>query len=60
MNGVYTHPVFRFLKQFYPGDIKQYFEMFLLDKNGLPVNRFSASTPMAAVEQAVRELLCLQ
>ncbi|RNF26107.1 trypanothione/tryparedoxin dependent peroxidase 2 [Trypanosoma conorhini] len=61
VNGGNAHPLYEFLKETKPGifgskAIKWNFTSFLIDKNGVPVVRFS---PGASVEQIEKELLPL-
>jgi glutathione peroxidase len=57
VNGDNAHPVFKFLKDKLPGfpgkKIKWNFTKFLIDKNGIPVKRFS---PVTVPEKLVRDI----
>lgn len=44
VNGINTHPIYRFLKNALPGKISWNFNKFLVDKNGIPVKRFPSQT----------------
>jgi glutathione peroxidase len=58
VNGVSANPVFTLLKrELGGGDIKWNFEKFLVDKNGIPVKRYSSSTDISAIEADIMSLL---
>ncbi|RNF06857.1 glutathione peroxidase-type tryparedoxin peroxidase [Trypanosoma rangeli] len=61
VNGDKVHPLYEFMKEVKPGilgtkAIKWNFTSFLIDKNGVPVVRFS---PGASVDQIEKELVPL-
>lgn len=61
VNGDKAHPLFEFMKSAKPGllgtkAIKWNFTSFLIDKNGVPVERFS---PGASAEEIEKKLLLL-
>ena len=61
VNGKYTHPVFKFLKNkmggFWGKKIKWNFTKFLLDSNGRPVKRYSPATEPEKIEGDILALL---
>lgn len=61
VNGRNTHPVFRFLKAKLGGlagsRIKWNFTKFVIDKNGIPVKRFSPVTKPEKMEKLLQQLL---
>jgi len=61
VNGSDAHPLFKFLKDSLPGTfgkmIKWNFTKFLIDRNGLPVKRYSSSTVPANLEKDIEKLL---
>lgn len=61
VNGPKAHPLFVYLKQekksLLGASIKWNFAKFLVDKNGLPVKRFSPTTPPSKLESAIEKLL---
>ena len=61
VNGVGTHPVFRYLKKqlggLFGSRIKWNFTKFLIDAQGKPVKRYSPVTKPEAIEPRIRELL---
>jgi len=57
VNGPNTHPVYMFLKKVLPGKITWNFNKFLLDKNGVPVKRYSSQTTPKELENDIEELL---
>lgn len=61
VNGAQAHPVFRFLKRQLPGvlggRIKWNFTKFLLDRDGVPVKRFTPMTKPEKIEQDILNLL---
>lgn len=61
VNGPNTHPVFRFLKAKLGGlagsRIKWNFTKFVIDKNGIPVKRFSPVTKPEKMEKLLQQLL---
>jgi len=57
VNGNDTHPVYKFLKGVFPGDITWNFaSKFLIDRNGVPVKRFERES-WSTIEREVAELL---
>lgn len=43
VNGPHTHPVFQFLKQYFPGDVSWNFHgIWLVDGDGVPMRRYNA------------------
>ncbi|GAB4028864.1 glutathione peroxidase [Spirosoma koreense] len=61
VNGVHTHPVFKYLKHelggFLGSSIKWNFTKFLIDRSGKPVKRFAPTTKPAAIEGDIIKLL---
>lgn len=61
VNGVNTHPVFRFLKKrlsgWFGSKIKWNFTKFLIDKNGNPVKRFAPIVKPKDMEQEILKLV---
>jgi len=62
VNGKTQHPLYRFLTNKLPGtfnskSIKWNFTKFVVDRNGCPVQRFSATDSFKDIEQLVKELL---
>lgn len=57
VNGNNAHPVFKFLKNKQPGllgsSIKWNFTKFLVDANGVPVDRFAPTTTPASLESYI-------
>ena len=56
VNGPNTHPIYKYLKQQLPGDLKWNFEKFLIDANGIPVRRFDTQVSPLSIEQDLTEL----
>ncbi|RNF26108.1 glutathione peroxidase-type tryparedoxin peroxidase [Trypanosoma conorhini] len=62
VNGGDAHPLYEFLKETKPGvlgskAIKWNFTSFLIDKNGVPVVRFSPGAPVEEIEEELLPLL---
>lgn len=61
VNGPDTHPVFSYLKSnlngFLSPRIKWNFTKFLIDKNGVPIKRFSSFVKPKSMEQYIKKLL---
>ncbi len=61
VNGPNTHPVFAFLKEQLPGTfgkrIQWNFTKFLIDKDGVPVKRFSPLAKPGVIERYIVKLL---
>jgi glutathione peroxidase len=61
VNGSNAEPIYKFLKDKLPGflgkRIKWNFTKFLIDRNGLPVNRFSPSTEPEKLVGDIEKLL---
>lgn len=62
VNGPNTHPLYKFLKQEKPGmlgtpDIKWNFTKFLIDRNGIVIERFAPQTSPESIEKDIVKLL---
>jgi glutathione peroxidase len=61
VNGDNAHPVYKYLKNKLPGflgrKIKWNFTKFLIDKNGIPVKRFSPATKPEQLVKDIEKLL---
>ncbi|NRD80500.1 glutathione peroxidase [Bacillus sp. BRMEA1] len=62
VNGVYTHPLFAYLKKHAPGvmgisTIKWNFTKFLVDSKGNVVNRYAPNTTPEEIAKDIEELL---
>ncbi|KAL4716797.1 hypothetical protein ACJJTC_001953 [Scirpophaga incertulas] len=61
VNGEYAHPLFEFLKSALPGTlgdfIKWNFTKFVVDRSGVPVERFSPSTNPSELEEHLLKYL---
>jgi glutathione peroxidase len=61
VNGEYAHPLFKYLKKKLPGfiisRIKWNFTKFLIDRNGVPVKRYSSSTKPENLSGDIEKLL---
>lgn len=61
VNGKYTHPIFKYLKEKLPGtigkSIKWNFTKFLIDKDGNPVKRFAPTTRPEDMEDFIEKML---
>ncbi len=57
VNGINTHPIYRYLKNALPGKITWNFNKFLLDKNGIPVKRFPSQTVPKDLEADIEHYL---
>jgi glutathione peroxidase len=61
VNGDNAHPLYKYLKKQLPGfpgsKIKWNFTKFLIDKNGVPVKRFSPLTKPEKIEGYLRNIL---
>jgi glutathione peroxidase len=61
VNGKNAHPLYKYLTKEVPGfitdDIKWNFGKFLIDKNGVPVERFAPTTEPAKLAEAIEKLL---
>jgi len=64
VNGKETHPVYEFLRSkisnVLGSSIKWNFTKFLIDRDGIPVSRFSPTTSPLKMESNVQELLKLK
>lgn len=60
VNGKQAHPLFKYLKSelngLFGSKIKWNFTKFLIDKNGIPVKRFSPITKPEKIEPYIREM----
>ena len=61
VNGKNAHPMFEYLKSelkgFPTSSVKWNFTKFLIDKNGVPVKRFSPTTKPEKMEGYIKEIL---
>jgi glutathione peroxidase len=61
VNGRNTHPVFAFLKKslgnWFTRRVKWNFTKFLIDQNGIPVQRYAPTINPEAIEADIRKLL---
>jgi len=61
VNGDKAHPIFKYLKDRLKGSfgkrIKWNFAKFLIDSNGIPVKRFSSTTPPKELTDDIEKLL---
>jgi len=58
VNGPNTHPVYRYLKKAFPGDITWNFaSKFLIDRDGVPIARFDKKVSWEDIGKAVEEAL---
>ena len=62
VNGKKTHPIFKFLKSELSGgifgsSIKWNFTKFVIDRQGVPVKRFSSTTKPEKMEKKIQQLL---
>lgn len=62
VNGPNTHPLYKFLKQEKPGmletpDIKWNFTKFLIDRNGIVIERYAPQTSPESIEKDIVKLL---
>lgn len=57
VNGKNEHPLYSFLKERKPGRIKWNFTKFLVDRNGVVVDRFGPSTKPSEIYQPISQLL---
>jgi len=61
VNGDDAHPIYKYLKDRLPGllgkKIKWNFAKFLIDKNGIPVERFAPTTVPEKLEKDIEKLL---
>lgn len=62
VNGKKTHPIFKFLKSELSGGIfgsaiKWNFTKFVIDRQGVPVKRFSPTTKPEKMEKTIQQLL---
>jgi glutathione peroxidase len=61
VNGANAHPVYKYLKDKLPGlfgkKITWNFAKFLIDKNGIPVKRYSPTTKPEELEKNIEKLL---
>lgn len=61
VNGSKQHPLFDYLKEeqkgFVTDGIKWNFSMFLTDRDGVPVKRYSPGTKLEAIEKDLLEVL---
>lgn len=63
VNGKNEHPVYKYLKKekggFLFSRIKWNFTKFLIDKNGMPIKRFSPKMKPSDIEKDIKELLII-
>jgi len=60
VNGEHTHPVFKFLKTAFPGDVNWNFAAkFIVDKDGIPIKRFGSveSDSWESIDAFIGEVL---
>ncbi|MBK0404775.1 glutathione peroxidase [Adhaeribacter sp. BT258] len=61
VNGANAHPIFTFLKErlggFFGSSVKWNFTKFVVDRNGVPVKRFSPVTKPESMEAFIKKLL---
>ncbi|WP_223593358.1 glutathione peroxidase [Neobacillus bataviensis] len=65
VNGVYTHPLFRYIREQTPGllginTIKWNFTKFLVDSNGKVVKRFAPQTKPSEIAKDIETLLSVK
>lgn len=57
VNGDDADPIYKYLTSKFPGEITEDFTKFLVNKIGKVVARYSAETPLAEIEEKIKELL---
>lgn len=57
VNGDDADPLYKYLTEKFPGEIKEDFTKFLVNKIGKVVARYDAATPLAEIETKIQELL---
>ena len=58
INGEDAHPVYKWLKTVYPGDITWNFaSKFIIDKNGIPIHRFNKGASWEEIEAVLVEAM---
>ena len=58
VNGNNTHPIYLYLKEIYPGDIKWNFaSKFIIGRDGIPCARFDSSQTWEEIESKIVEEL---
>lgn len=57
VNGDDADPLFKYLTEKFPGEIKEDFTKFLVNKIGKVVARYDAATPFSEIEKKIEELL---
>lgn len=57
VNGPDADSLYQYLTEKFPGEIKEDFTKFLINKIGKVVARFDAATPFAEIEAKIEELL---
>ncbi|MDN3016784.1 glutathione peroxidase [Paenibacillus sp. BSR1-1] len=65
VNGVYTHPLFRYIREQTPGllginTIKWNFTKFLVDSNGKVIKRFAPQTKPSEIAKDIETLLSVK
>ncbi|MEH7335916.1 glutathione peroxidase [Neobacillus drentensis] len=65
VNGVYTHPLFRYVREQTPGllginTIKWNFTKFLVDSNGKAIKRFAPQTKPSEIAKDIETLLSVK
>ena len=54
VNGSQAHPVFRYLKAAFPGEVSWNFKgRWLIARNGTPVHRFEGSEAWSSIEERI-------
>jgi len=56
-DGPKTNPVYQFCKHYLPGEISWNFNKFLIDRNGVPVKRYTAKDGHKQLRADIEELL---
>jgi len=58
VNGPKTHPVYKFLKGAFPGDVTWNFAAkFLIDRHGRPIRRFGKSEKFEDIEKVIDQVV---
>lgn len=58
VNGENTHPVYVYLKEIFPGDIKWNFaSKFIIGRDGIPCERFDSSQTWEEIEERIMQEL---
>lgn len=57
VNGDDADPLFKYLTEKFPGEIKEDFTKFLVNKIGKVVARYDANTPLSEIEAKIQELI---